>query len=177
MDAKTRRKEILNMLRGSDFPISASSLARTLSVSRQIIVGDIAILRASGEEISSTPRGYIYADHSVSGFPYEGLIACRHTPEQLREELYTIVDFGGYVINVIIEHPLYGQLSGALNLASRYDVDLFLKQVAQEENAKPLSILTNGVHLHQIGCRDKETLERIKTSLEEKHILFSSSEE
>lgn len=174
LNAKARRKEILNTLRGSDVPVSASSLAQQLAVSRQIIVGDVALLRASGEKIASTPRGYIFEDPSSAAFPFEGLIACCHAPEQLQEELYTIVDFGGYVINVMIEHPLYGQLSGALNLGSRYDVDLFLKQVREEDNAKPLSILTNGVHLHRIGCRDKETFDRIRNSLENKKIIFAS---
>lgn len=176
MDAATRRQEILTTLRGADTPVSASSLARQLSVSRQIIVGDVALLRASGEKIASTPRGYVFDERSATAFPCEGLIACCHTPEQLQEELYTIVDFGGYVMNVMIEHPLYGQLSGTLNLGSRYDVDLFLKQVADETMARPLSVLTNGVHLHRIGCRDEETLDRIRQSLEEKNILFSSSE-
>ena len=102
LNAKARRKEILNTLRGSDVPVSASSLAQQLAVSRQIIVGDVALLRASGEKIASTPRGYIFEDPSSAAFPFEGLIACCHAPEQLQEELYTIVDFGGYVINVMI---------------------------------------------------------------------------
>lgn len=177
MDAKQRRKEIIKALKGSDMPISASSLAGQLSVSRQIIVGDVAILRASGINIISTPRGYQYHDADESTFPYEGLIACRHTPDQLQDELYTIVDYGGTAINVSIEHPLYGQLSGALNISSRYDADLFLKQVREEENAKPLSLLTNGIHLHQIGCKDQMTFARIKEILMEKGILFSASEE
>ena len=96
LNAKARRKEILNTLRGSDVPVSASSLAQQLAVSRQIIVGDVALLRASGEKIASTPRGYIFEDPSSAAFPFEGLIACCHAPEQLQEELYTIVDFGGY---------------------------------------------------------------------------------
>lgn len=177
MDAKQRRKEITKILKGSDMPISASSLASQLSVSRQIIVGDVAILRASGANIMATPRGYQYQDTAENTFPYEGLIVCRHTPEQLQDELYTIVDYGGTVINVLIEHPLYGQLSGALNISSRYDVDLFLKQIWEEENAKPLSLLTNGIHLHQIGCKNQVVFERIKDILTEKGILFSASEE
>lgn len=177
MDSKQRRKEITEKLKGSDVPISASSLASQLSVSRQIIVGDVALLRASGVDIVSTPRGYQYQDMDENSFPYEGLIACRHTPQQLQEELYTIVDYGGTAINVLIEHPLYGQLSGALNISSRYDADLFLDQVQSEGNAKPLSLLTNGIHLHKIGCRDQETFERIKDALAEKGLILSSSEE
>lgn len=175
MDAKERRNRILAKLQGCDTPISASSLAEELSVSRQIIVGDVALLRASGAHISATPRGYIY-EQEASEFPYEGLLACRHTTAQLEDELYTIVDFGGFVIDVTIEHPLYGQLSGPLNLGSRYDVDLFIEKVLAEENAKPLSVLTGGVHLHRIGCRDQAAFSLIRQQLTEKNIIFSPAE-
>lgn len=175
MDAKERRNEILARLKHANGPISASVLAQQLSVSRQIIVGDVAILRAAGIRISATPRGYIL-DDSARAFPYEGLLACRHTPQQLQEELYSVVDYGGFVIDVTIEHPIYGQLSGPLNLGSRYDVDLFLKKVREAENARPLSVLTDGVHLHRIGCKDRETFMLITKVLSEKGIIFSQTE-
>lgn len=172
MDAKKRRNEILDRLKQADTPISASFLAQQLSVSRQIIVGDVAILRAAGAHISATPRGYIF-DDKTGAFPYEGLLACRHTPEQLQDELYAIVDYGGFIIDVTIEHPIYGQLSGPLNLGSRYDVDLFLEKIRNAENARPLSVLTDGVHLHRIGCKDEKTFQLIKKVLSQKGIIFS----
>ena len=175
MDAKERRNEILTRLKQADGPISASVLAQQLSVSRQIIVGDVAILRAAGIHISATPRGYIF-DDGASVFPYEGLLACRHTPQQLQEELYAIVDYGGFVMDVTIEHPIYGQLSGPLNLGSRYDVDLFLNKVREAENARPLSVLTDGVHLHRVGCKDQETFTLIMKVLSENGIIFSQAE-
>ncbi|MDE8735186.1 transcription repressor NadR [Eubacteriales bacterium DFI.9.88] len=175
MDANKRRSQILALLKKSQMPVSASSLAEQLSVSRQIIVGDVAILRASGAHISATPRGYVY-EEEASAFPYEGLLACRHSPDQLQEELYTIVDYGGFVIDVTIEHPLYGQLSGPLNIGSRYDVDLFIEKVEAAENAKPLSVLTGGIHLHRIGCKDSAVFSLIKEKLDEKGIIFSSAE-
>lgn len=175
MDAKERRNEILSRLKRADAPVSASFLAQQLSVSRQIIVGDVALLRAAGAHISATPRGYIF-DDETKAFPCEGLLVCRHTPQQLREELYAIVDYGGFVIDVIIEHPIYGQLSGSLNLGSRYDVDLFLEKLQDTESARPLSVLTDGIHLHRIGCKDRETFLLIKDVLSEKGLIFSPSE-
>lgn len=167
-----RKKKIIEILTKSDAPVSASSIAEALGVSRQIIVGDVALLRASGEKISATPRGYIYQKNDIPPrFGYDGIIACKHTAEQVREELYTIVDFGGYAIDVIIEHSLYGQLSGCLDIASRYEVDLFCEQIKKENN-RPLSLLTGGVHLHHIGCRDKATFELIKNKLTEKGIAL-----
>ena len=176
MKADTRRERIMSILENSDSPISASTLASELSVSRQIIVGDVALLRASGVNILATPRGYICEDKTDSQFPYEGIIACKHTPQQLRDELYTIVDHGGFVINVTIAHPIYGELSGLLNLGSRYDVDLFVNRVEEEAHAKPLSVLTDGVHLHRIGCKDKDSFRLIKDKLSEKKIVFDSAE-
>lgn len=100
------------------------------------------------------------------------MIACRHTQEQLRDELYTIVDFGGTVIDVTIEHALYGELSGKLDLSSRYDVDAFMDKVEQEKNSAPISTLTGGVHLHRICYRDAESFARIKDALRDKKILI-----
>lgn len=159
-----RCEYILEALKEADGPLTASALARRLSVSRQIIVGDVAILRAMGEDVIATPRGYILGEDRAS-FPYIGRIACRHTADQLADELYTIVDLGGTVIDVTIEHAIYGDLSGKLGLASRYDVDRFLARVREEKNAVPISTLTGGIHLHHIGCRDRESFLRIRDRL------------
>ena len=157
---------ILDELKRSDVPLTASSLAEQLSVSRQIIVSDVAILRASGEDIIATPKGYILGI-SAEEHPYTGMISCTHTEEQLADELYTIVDLGGTVIDVTIEHAIYGELSGKLDLASRYDVDVFLSRIKKEKNALPISTLTGGIHLHRIGCKDRLCFERIRDRLTE----------
>lgn len=170
--ADERRRRITEALEAADVPVSASSLAKELSVSRQIIVGDVAILRAAGCGILATPRGYIMDSHEASSFPFTGMIACRHSREQLRPELYTIVDFGATVIDVTIEHAIYGELSGKLNLSSRYDVDRFIEKVENEQNSAPISTLTGGAHLHRIGCRDESVFDMIKASLREQDILM-----
>ena len=168
--ASKRREYIRKALMESSAPITASRFADELDVSRQIIVGDVAILRASGLDILATPRGYIATSEKERTYPYTGMIACRHEADQLREELYTIVDYGATVIDVTIEHAIYGELSGKLDLSSRYDVDLFMDKVEKEKNSAPISTLTEGVHLHRIGCRDIETFDRIKSKLLEKGI-------
>lgn len=167
-----RRELIWRYLKSSDAPVTASKLASRFSVSRQIIVGDIAILRASGFNITATPKGYVTEKIIGSSMPETGMIVCRHTPAQLREELYTIVDFGATVIDVTIEHAIYGEISGLLNLSSRYDVDMFINKVESEKNSAPISCLTDGVHLHRISYKDKETFNMIKASLKAKNILM-----
>ena len=164
-----RKAAIIKAIRTSETPISASALARKLHVSRQIIVGDIALIRASGTQIIATPRGYVW-ERSNAGS--ERKIAVLHAPQQMREELYTIVDQGAEVVDVIVEHPTYGQLVGQLQLSSRYDVDQFIDRMQGNE---PLSQLTYGVHLHTIRCRDAAVFERVENALRKKGLLYEEA--
>ena len=119
MNTTQRRTHILDYLKQADRPLSATALARRLSVSRQIIVGDVALLRAAGEPISATPRGYVLER------PRPGLsrtVACLHSGVDMERELTLMVDQGCTVENVIVEHPVYGQITGPLELSSRYDI-------------------------------------------------------
>jgi transcriptional regulator of NAD metabolism len=172
MNAEERRRAITDILVTSDTPVSATALARRFSVSRQIIVGDIALLRAAGADISATPRGYmIPASH-------DGLIrtvACNHDRSATEEELNIIVDNGCTVLDVVVEHPLYGQLTGQLQLSSRYDVSQFILRLSSG-NALPLSALTDGIHLHTIRCPDENAYHRVTNALEEAGILFKNAD-
>ena len=47
MNAAQRRERILTRLNSAGAPLSASTLAAELGVSRQIVVGDVALLRAA----------------------------------------------------------------------------------------------------------------------------------
>ena len=161
MNAESRRAEILRLLEKASEPVSASKIAERMSVSRQIIVGDIALLRAAGSQITATPRGYLITADRQS-FLHQ--VATDHTPAQTREELYAIVDQGCTVVDVIVEHPLYGELKGSLQLSSRYDVDQFIKKSLESE-AVPLSRLTNGVHLHTLSCPDENAFLRAEQAL------------
>lgn len=161
MDAETRRAAILRRLEAEESPLSASVLAGMFSVSRQIIVGDVALLRAGGAEISATPRGYVLA-RSVQGI--ERTVACRHGLDGTREELYILVDNGCSVLDVVVEHAVYGQLVGQLQLSSRYDVDQFMDRLVHEGN-KPLSTLTEGIHLHTLRCPDAAAYDRARNAL------------
>ncbi len=163
-----RKEKIIEEIKKSEKPVSASALAKKLGVSRQIIVGDVALIRASGTNIIATPRGYIL-DSKQQNQTYT--IAVNHSQEQMADELYTIVDLGGCAIDVIVDHPVYGQLTGKLHLSSRYDVDQFIKKVNNNQ-AKPLSQLTDGLHLHTIQCPNEDTYQRIVSALDEKGYLF-----
>ena len=168
MKAAERRAAILRALYASDSPVSASSLALELGVSRQIIVGDIALLRAGGENISATPRGYVLSRE-------DGMtartVACCHSGADMERELNIMVDNGCVVRDVIVEHPIYGQIVGSLELRSRYDVGQFIARSRQSE-ALPLSSLTDGVHLHTLLCPDEAAFDRVKNELRCAGFLF-----
>ena len=164
MHAEERRETILKLLRQSAQPVSASTLAGQLSVSRQIIVGDIALLRAAGQEITATARGYVIPAQN-------GLlrrIACTHSAEETRDELDAMVDCSCTVVDVIVEHPVYGQLTAPLHLSSRLDVDQFMKRM---DGAAPLSQLTGGVHLHTLSCPDETAYEHLLQLLRQRGFL------
>lgn len=169
MDAQHRRSEIARRLEQATAPISATTLAQELSVSRQIIVGDIALLRAGGMEITATPRGYLLPKAS-SEFVYT--FACRHLPEQMEAELNAIVDQGCTVLDVIVEHPVYGQFTAPLHLSSRYDVGQFIQRCRQAD-AIPLSHLTEGIHLHTVSCHDRQAAERVRAELDRLGFLYN----
>ena len=166
--AQARRQAVAQALEEAVGPVSAAALAERFSVSRQIIVGDVALLRAGGTDILATPRGYLLGGR---GGGVERTVACVHAPEEMERELNAIVDAGGEVVDVIVEHPVYGQLTGLLGVRSRYDVAEFLRRVAEHE-AKPLSGLTGGIHLHTIRATNEKTLERVIQGLKDKGFLL-----
>lgn len=170
MDATQRRAQIAEYLSHAGAPVSASALAGRFRVSRQIIVGDIALLRASGLEIAATPRGYMPPQHD-GGVLHT--VACIHAPQDMAQELELIVDHGCTVVDVIVEHPVYGQITGQLQLSSRYDVRQFIQKVTASD-AKPLSDLTHGVHLHSIRCPGEDAYRRVLAALEQAGYLYSA---
>lgn len=164
MTASERRQQIARLLSASQAPISATTLSQELGVSRQIIVGDIALLRAAGQEITATARGYVIPAQN-------GLlrrIACTHSAGETRDELDAMVDCGCTVVDVIVEHPVYGQLTAPLHLSSRLDVDQFMKRM---DEAVPLSQLTGGVHLHTLSCPDETAYEHLLQLLRQRGFL------
>ena len=167
MRAEERRQAILNTLNNAGHPVSATALARQFSVSRQIVVGDVALLRAAGANISATPRGYVVL-REAGGLVRQ--VACQHDAAGMEAELNAMVDQGCTVLDVIVDHPIYGQLTGPLQLSSRYDVTQFIARCAQAD-AQPLSNLTEGIHLHTLSCPDEAAFQRVRTALREMDVL------
>ena len=168
MNNEQRRIKILNKLQVSDAPISASAFAKCYSVTRQIIVADIALLRASGYPIRAEHKGYVL--EKVEKDEIVKRIVVKHGANEVTDELYAVVDNGGRIIDVIVDHSVYGKISAELNLSSRYDIDSFVKKISNE-GVTPLSLLTDGLHIHTIAVKDISSYERIVNRLTELNVL------
>lgn len=169
-DGAGRRAAIAALLEVAETPVSAACLAARLGVSRQVIVGDIALLRAGGADITATPRGYVM-ERGRGGL--RRTVACIHNRlDGMETELNIMVDNGCTVLDVVIEHAVYGQLTGELRLSNRHDVRQFMDRITAEQ-ASPLSALTGGIHLHTLLCPNEEAYERTVQELDRAGILFS----
>ncbi len=160
MTGSDRRQEILKNIKESDRPVSGSKLAKDYDVSRQVIVQDIALLRASGYDIISTNRGYVLEGQTCA----ERVFKVRHTDEQLETELCTIVDLGGQVKNVMVNHKVYGHIEAELGITSRRKVKEFLADI-ESGKSTPLKNITSDYHYHTATADSEETLDLIEEEL------------
>ena len=164
MIANNRREAIVELLLKEKAPIKGVELAKKFDVTRQIIVKDIAILRAKGNNIIATPDGYMFNDDS--GSRVKSIIAVNHNKYEMIKELEIVIKYGGIIEDVIVEHPIYGEIKGLLMIKNLNDLNRFKKSFELSESA-PLSSLTNGVHLHTVSVDTKENMELIKKELKE----------
>ena len=160
MKAVERRKIISEILLNSDKPITGSELAERMNGSRQIIVQDVALLKASGHNILSTHNGYVIQNSPMA----ERVFKMRHSSEDTEEELNTIVSLGGTVVDVFVWHKVYGKMSASLNIYSKYHVDKFLNGVRSGSSSELMSI-TDGYHYHTVRAESQEALEKIEKTL------------
>ncbi len=169
MNSVMRKDNILKLLKESEIPISGADLAEKFGVSRQIIVQDIALIRAEGSQIIATSKGYMYPKYLKNAI--FKTIAVKHSSGMMGEELYIIVDYGAKILDIIVEHPVYGEIKANLMLSTKDDIDTFVEEFAKSK-AEPLSVVTNGVHLHTIEVPSNKIYELIKQALKEKGFLL-----
>jgi transcriptional regulator of NAD metabolism len=169
MDGNERREKLIELLRASKKPITGGELSQLLGVSRQVIVQDIALLRATDIDILSTTKGYLLYQSEES--KYQRIIHVKHSTEDIEDELCTIVDNGGKVLDVHVIHEIYGHIVTELIIRNRNDVYDFVKQV-KEKKIVPLKELTAGTHHHTIEADSEETLDKVEEALKEKNYLI-----
>ncbi len=169
MEGDSRRDKIIAMLNQAPEPLSGAALAKQLKVSRQVIVQDIALLRAYDKNILSTNKGYILYQPETKAV-YKRTVSVMHTDGQMQDELYAIVDCGAHVLDVVVEHEVYGQITVDLFLRSRTDVDEFIEKIAKSK-AQPLKTLTNGAHFHTGEADSEDVLARVERQLDARGYL------
>ena len=168
MESTERRNEIMTILSERTTPISASALAQRFGVTRQIIVKDMALLKAKNTDILSTSRGYVLRQATTC---FQRMFHVCHRAEEMEDELNTIVDLGGHVLTTAVNHPFYGTMGEMLNIKSRRDVQRFLDRL-KESQCEPLLRLTNGRHMHLVEADEEETLDEIEGALKQKGYLI-----
>lgn len=166
MNVAERRERIMELITTSDEPVSGSVLSQKLDVSRQVIVQDIAILKASGYEILSTNKGYVVNNAS----PHTRVFKVHHTNEQTEDELNLIVDIGGTVEDVFVWHRVYGRIEAKLNISSRRNVQQCIEGLVSGKSTALMNI-TSGYHYHTVKADSNETLDLIEKALEERGYL------
>lgn len=170
MTGSERRQKILSLIKESSAPISSVVLCEKLMVSRQTITHDIAILRSLGNEIHSTSKGYYFKKH----IEYIRIFHVHHNESQIEEELNLIVDLGGSILNIAVNHEVYGKISVPMNIKSRRDVRIFINQLTNGISSH-LSTLTSGYHTHSVFAENTEILDEIEEALRLNNFLVEIS--
>ena len=166
MKVTERRKAIVNLLSASKTPISGGELSKQFNVSRQIIVQDITVLKGLGYEIFSTHHGYVLQKSPL----VERVFKLKHTTEQTEDELNSIVDLGGTVVDIFVWHKVYGKISATLNIFSRLHVKQFLEGVRTGKSTELMNI-TGGYHYHTVRADSEAVLDKIGETLQQKNYI------
>ena len=160
MNTGERRGEILKILKQAEVPIAARELAGRFGVSRQVIVQDLAVIRASTPGILSTTKGYVMEQDSSCTREFK----VRHSQDKAAQELNLIVDCGGHVKNISISHRVYGRVSAEMDISSRQDVTEFIAAL-NDSQSTVLSTATSGYHYHLVEAASEERLDLIGEQL------------
>ncbi len=166
MTGSERRKKITELLGSSREALSGRSLASKLNVSRQVIVQDIALLRAEGQNVVSTNTGYMLIKSKNAVRVFKAV----HKEEEVGDELKLIVDLGGIVRDVFVSHRVYGTVRAELNIGSRMDIEKFLSDIMSGKSSLLMNI-TSGYHYHTVEANSEELLDIIQDKLKERGYL------
>ena len=169
--AENRRSNLLQLLQEHGTPLSGSALAKILGVTRQIIVQDIALIRADNHNILSTNKGYIYKTGTEKISRPLRVVYVKHSTDEVLDEFLTILELGGTVLDVAVEHEIYGQFRVDLLIETKQDAQDFVSRLSQCKD-NPLKVLTDDCHYHTITAPSEKLLELIEDALKSKGYLI-----
>lgn len=166
-----RRTEILRLLKERGTPLSGTALAKELGVSRQVIVQDIALIRAENHNILSTNKGYVFRTESEEIAQPKRVFRVRHTTDEVLDEFLTVLELGGTVLDVAVEHEIYGQIRVDLLIETAQDAREFVYKLSNCKD-NPLKVLTDDCHYHTVTAPSEKLLDLIQRELSEKGFLI-----
>ncbi len=165
LNAEERRNQILSILKNEPKPLSGTELSKRLEVSRQIVVQDIALLRAKNKNILSTNKGYVLFEEKGEQKAVR-TVCVKHSDDEILNEFYAVVDCGGSIVDVVVEHEIYGQITVDLIINNRQDAQSYVER-SKKSTSKALNTLTDGVHYHTIEADNEKILDQIEQKLSE----------
>lgn len=170
MTGEERRSAILKKLQETGTPLSGTALAKLFHVSRQIIVQDIALMRAENYGILSTNKGYLLRSENNENTQPKRVFFVKHSNEQVLEEFQIVIELGGKILDVAVEHEIYGQIRVDLLIESNADAEEFYgKLMTCRDN--PLKVLTDDCHYHTVAAPSEKLLDLIEAELRRKGFL------
>ena len=167
MKADKRREEILSLIGNAENPIPANVLAERFAVSRQVIVQDIALLRANGLDVTATNRGYVLNTKMQATRVFK----CRHSFEEIVDEGVLIIEAGGRVEDIFVNHRVYGRISARLDLINKTHVEELYRSLVSGAS-KPLMSVTDGYHYHTVSADSEKVLDEIESILRTRGFLI-----
>ena len=170
MTGENRREQMLQTLKNQEEPISGATLAKRFCVSRQVIVQDIALMRAENHRILSTNKGYVYRTQEQENTQPKRVFCVKHDNDQVFEEFETVLELGGKVLDVAVEHELYGQIRVDLLIETIQDAKDFVERMLVCKD-NPLKVLTDDCHYHTVAAPSEKLLDLIQQELEQKGFL------
>ena len=172
MTGEVRRMNIRQMLLDAHQPLSGTALAGALHVSRQVIVQDIALMRAEHLPILSTNKGYLLGPDAVRSSQPKRVFFVRHATDRVLEEFMTVIDLGGRILDVAVEHELYGPIRADLLIENRQDAQDFVDRLKNCRD-NPLKVLTDDCHFHTVAAPSEKLLDLIENELRSRGFLES----
>ena len=170
MNGEKRREQILRLLQESGQPLSGTALAKICGVSRQVIVQDIALMRAENHRIISTNKGYLVRQETAESAWPKRVFFVRHQDNRVMEEFMTVLELGGRILDVAVEHEIYGQIRVELLIESVQDARSFMERLAECRD-NPLKVLTDDCHYHTVSAPSVKLLDLIEAELGQKGFL------
>lgn len=170
LTGENRRMQILQLLKEQGSPLSGAALSKAMGVSRQVIVQDIALIRAENHNIISTNKGYVYRLSTAENTQPKRVFLVKHTDSQVLDEFLTILELGGTILDVCVEHEIYGQICVDLLIETAQDARDFVEKLSHCRD-NPLKVLTDDLHYHTVAAPSEKLLDLIQNELKQKGYL------